>query len=491
MSWRFATRGTHRRSAFWLGTFALLSVGGSPALAAEGASLRAQVTSTMHAAARFYRDQVASHSGYVYYYSVDLKHRWGEGPATASQIWVQPPGTPTVGCAFLEAYTATGDAFYRDAAREAAKALIYGQLESGGWTNCIDFDPHGHVAQYRNGRGRGRNSSSLDDDQTQSTIRFLVRMDEALGFKDEEIHRAAQVALDALLAAQFTNGGFPQVWTGPVAPQSIKPARYPDYDWRTEGRIKDYWNKYTLNDDVCGYVAHTLIDVWRIYADARYINALRDLGDFLILAQMPQPQPAWAQQYNFEMQPIWARKFEPPAIAGDESQEVIDTLLTIYCITEDDKYLTPIPRALAYLKQSLLSDGRLARYYELQTNRPLYMQRQGGTYTLTYDDSHLPDHYVWKVPSRLEQLERRYRELRQAGPPKKTSRQHNDLAIQVRKVLTSIDAHGRWISTYRGERLVGQPKLQPNCQYIGSAVFSHNLELLSEYLITTAKQRQE
>lgn len=487
MSWRFATRGTHRRSVFWFGIFALLSVIGKPASAADGALLRAQVASTMHAAARFYRDQVASHGGYVYYYSVDLKQRWGEGRATTSQIWVQPPGTPTVGRAFLKGYTATGDVFYRDAARAAAEALVYGQLESGGWMNCIDFDPHGRVAQYRNGRGRGKNNSSLDDDQTQSAIRFLIRMDKALGFKDKEIHRAAQIALDALLAAQFTNGGFPQVWTGPVASQPITPARYPDHDWRTEGRIKDYWNMYTLNDNVCGYVAETLIDAARIYADVRYINALHDLGDFLILAQMPKPQPAWAQQYNFEMQPIWARKFEPPAIAGDESQEAIDTLLTIYSVTGDDKYLVPIPRALTYLRQSLLSDGRLARYYELQTNRPLYMRRQGGTYTLTYDDSHLPGHYVWKLPSRLEQLERRYRELRQAGPPKKTSKQHNDLPIQVQKVLTSIDAHGRWISTYRGERLVGQPKLKLNSQYIGSAVFSHNLDLLSEYLITTAK----
>jgi len=49
--------------------------------------------------ATYYREKVASHGGYVYYYFADLKERWGEGRATADTIFVQPPGTPTVGMA--------------------------------------------------------------------------------------------------------------------------------------------------------------------------------------------------------------------------------------------------------------------------------------------------------------------------------------------------------------------------------------------------------
>ena len=30
--------------------------------------------------------------------------------------------------------------------------------------------------------------------------------------------------------------------------------------------------------------------------------------------QMPDPQPGWAQQYDYDMRPMWARKFEPAAI---------------------------------------------------------------------------------------------------------------------------------------------------------------------------------
>jgi len=56
----------------------------------------------------------------------------GEIPARPSQVWVQA-GTAMVGMAFLDAYDATGDAFYLDAARKAADALIFGQHPLGGW----------------------------------------------------------------------------------------------------------------------------------------------------------------------------------------------------------------------------------------------------------------------------------------------------------------------------------------------------------------------
>ena len=437
-------------------------------------------------AATFYRSQVARHGGYVYYYSLDLRRRFGEGVASADQIWVQPPGTPTVGTAYLTAFEATGDRFYLDAATEAAEALIHGQLKSGAWTNCIDFDPHGQrVSLYRNGKGRGRNFSSLDDDQSQSAIRFLMRIDAAHSFKHPRIHEATRVALNALLEAQFDNGAFPQGWDGPS--ERNKPlihARYPDYDWRTEGRIKNHWDMYTLNDGLAGSVSKVLIEAHRTYGDERYKEALTRLGDFLLLAQLPDPQPAWCQQYGYEMYPIWARRFEPPAVASRESQDVLETLLTIHACTGNAKYLQPIPTALSYLRRSLLPDGRLARYYELRTNRPLYMQRRGKVYSLTHDDSNLPKHYGWKTESRLDEIAARYDALTQ-GPRKSIApRSAVDLATRVRSAIASLDSKGRWISTFQDEPLVGAPKFRPGDRYISSAVFSDNLRLLSEYLLS-------
>ncbi|MGC3971822.1 MAG: hypothetical protein QM775_32115 [Pirellulales bacterium] len=154
----------------------------------------------------YYREQVASHGGYVYHYSPDLSVRWGEGLATKDQIWVQPPGTPTVGFAFTSAYQATGDQAHLDAARAAARALMHGQLKSGGWTNFVDFDPASkRVGNYLRGGGhkKGNNFSTLDDGITPAALRFLMYLDYVQEFKDAELHAAVTTGLDALSLRSF------------------------------------------------------------------------------------------------------------------------------------------------------------------------------------------------------------------------------------------------------------------------------------------------
>lgn len=442
---------------------------------------RAEVAAAMKKGATFFQTQVATRGGYVYFYSPDLKQRMGEGVATETQIWVQPPGTPTVGLAYLRAFQASGDPDYLVAATQAGQALVYGQLKSGGWTNCIDFDPRGsRVSLYRNGKGKGRNYSSLDDDQTQSAIRFLMRLDQALKFRDREIHQAVETALGALLAAQFANGAFPQVWDKPV-PQdhSTVAASYPEYDWRTEGRIKNYWDMYTLNDGLAGTVSRTLREAHEIYGDQRYRAALLKFGEFLLLAQMPAPQAGWAQQYNYEMQPIWARAFEPAAVAGRETQDVLETLLVLYSETRDPRYLKAFQAGHRYLETSLLPDGRLARYYELKTNRPLYMRRTGKRYDLTHDDSELPDHYGWKADSRLADLKHNADAIVRGDS---SAEKNSPSAAEVRRIVDSLDEQGRWIDTFKGEPLVGDQKFQSGDRYLSSETFSRNLETLAAYL---------
>ena len=465
----------------------IIGLTGYSLCAAESASKK-NVIRAMRKASDYYRDQLAVRGGYVYYYSLDLQHRWGEGKAGPGQIWVQPPGTPTVGMAYLKAYQATGDQFYLEAATEAALALVYGQLKSGGWTNSVEFNPKSKLtAEYRNGKGRGKNNSTLDDGISQSAIQLLIRVDQAHQFKNQKIHESALIALDALLKAQYPVGAFPQIWTGPVAQIPGKAANFPDYDWRTEGRIKNYWDYYTLNDGLAGYVSTVLMEAYEIYQEERYRQALLKLGDFLIAAQLPAPQPAWAQQYNFEMQPIWARKFEPPAVTGGESQDVIQTLMNIYRFSGDRKYLKPIPEALAYLKKSHLPDGQLARYYELKTNRPLYMNRNGKKYSLTYDDSNLPRHYGWKIRSQWSSLHRDYQALASGKQKKAAHTANRELESQAQTILNALDDQARWISTSSGERLVGQPKFPVNSQYIASEVFSRNLVILSNYIQSLKK----
>ena len=90
--------------------------------------LQQQAKRAMRRSAEYFCQNLTSHGGYVYFYSLDRSQRWGEGLATKDQIWVQPPGTPTVGMALLDAFKATDDKFFLEAATSAAEALVYGQV---------------------------------------------------------------------------------------------------------------------------------------------------------------------------------------------------------------------------------------------------------------------------------------------------------------------------------------------------------------------------
>ena len=110
-----------------------------PLAAEDSKAERDSAQLAMRKAIGFFSEKVASHGGFLYRYSADLSKREGEGKAAVDTVWVQPPGTPSVGQAFLDAYVRTGDALALKAAKAAADCLVRGQLRSGGWTDRIDF----------------------------------------------------------------------------------------------------------------------------------------------------------------------------------------------------------------------------------------------------------------------------------------------------------------------------------------------------------------
>ncbi|OYP34181.1 pectate lyase [Rhodopirellula sp. MGV] len=395
-------------------------------------------------------EKVSTRGGYLWRYSADLSLREGEGVVESETVWVQPPGTPAVGLALTHLYQATGEQQFLDAALAAAESLRQGQMRSGGWQASIEFEPDRRKRwAYRIDpeHRKAKDQSSLDDNKTQSALLFLITLDETLRFQNEAVHEAALYGLDGLLGqGQFANGGFPQVWTDQKTVDHSAPKRQASYpnDWPREylGH-QQYWYRFTLNDHLARDTMAVLWEADRIYGDDRYRESAVRLADALLAAQMPDPQPAWAQQYNAEMQPIWARKFEPPAITTSESFGVIDTLLDVYQQTGDKKYLAPIPQALQYLKTCELNDGRVARFYELKTNRPLYFDRQ---YRLTYDDGDLPTHYGFKLNSKVDALQRRYRKIIASGPLSGVpTRRVSDQ--KVRQLIDRQREDGLWVSS--------------------------------------------
>ena len=521
-----------------------------------------EVRKALRKAAEFYVTKVANQGGCHGTYSEDLSYgRSGKGGAGPTQISTTGGTTPLVGLAFLKVWEATGDRYYLEAARAAAGAMVKGQMCTGGWDYTIELDP----AKRKNYRYRAdvdcrnqasdtrRNMTNLDNNTTQSGLRMMMRIDRALNFQDKDIHEATLYALDSLLRAQYPNGAWPQRYEKFHAPRlfPVKPANYPD-SWSRKWPGYIFYSHYTFNDDCIVNMIDVMLEAAGIYKEPRYKASAEKAGDFIILAQMPDPQPAWAQQYDAQMHPAWARSCEPPAITGRESISVMRGLILLYCETGRKKYLEPIPRAVDYLKRSAwIRDGRrvIARFYELKTNRPLYITK--GTriygprskghiskktslpfdgYEVTYSDKSVINHYSLIVGAEsLESIDAEHRRVLKADPatlrrpdklrdptPPQSAAQ---LSEKVRVVISSMDDRGAWVqqgSIGGSERLIwimpakellvrfGDKLLTlkedevlevydgttpPSRRVIASGTFAANLTLLGDYLIACRQQK--
>jgi hypothetical protein len=486
----------------------VLPLAASPGFAADTKSEAGQ---SLRRGAGFFASEVATEGGYVWRYSSDLKFRQGEGVAGPLTIWNQPPGTPAVGQAFLDAFAATNDRFYLDAARAAGGALVQGQLQSGGWFYRAELDParrrefRYRVDETAAGQTRKRstraaesgwdewkkhahddNRTILDDDVTPSAVRFLAHLDRTLGFRDQAIHETVLYALESLLKAQYPIGAWSHNYDS-LPGSHPDPGRYPvlsaslPESW-SRTWTKDFNGCYSINDRVTLNMIRTMLAAWEVYHDDRYRASAGRGGEFLIRAQLPEPQPAWAQQYDRQMHPVWDRQFEPPAVTGLESQDALEVLLVLARTTGEKRFLAPIPRALAYLKSLRLGDGRLARFYELGTSRPLYFTRD---YQITYNGDDVPDHYGFRFPSRLDAIAAEYSRLRsRAAPPEGEARPGKvtpDLEAAVRAIIAGQDRRGAWTEPGTVRDPAGR-KTAPGGGIIQSETFLKNMQTLSEFL---------
>ena len=86
---------TRREIVAWSAAGALSLMTGPLRARAADTSLADQARATLDRATAFFRS-ISTQGGYLWSYSADLSDRRGETKATASQIWVQPPGNPCV-----------------------------------------------------------------------------------------------------------------------------------------------------------------------------------------------------------------------------------------------------------------------------------------------------------------------------------------------------------------------------------------------------------
>ncbi|HEX8216307.1 MAG TPA: pectate lyase, partial [Allosphingosinicella sp.] len=393
-----------------LAAFFLLAAAWQPALSQS----RAEIERTMMRATRFMVEEVSTNGGYVWSYLPDMSRRWGEIEATPSMIWVQPPGTGTMGHLFLDAYHATGDEYYYQAAERVGSALVWGQHPSGGWNYFIDFGGEAPTRHWYETIGRNAwrmeefqhygGNATFDDAGTSEAMQFLLRL--YVEKRDPRWKPALDRAIHFVLESQYPIGGWPQ--------------RYPHSD-----TYPAYARLITFNDDVAAENIRFLVMTYQALGETRVLDAITRGMNVFLTTQLGPPQPGWALQYGLDLQPSAARSYEPNALVTHTTAANLRALMSFYRLTGETKYLARIPEALDWLESVRLPEPKQGRafptFIEIGTNRPIYVHRRGsnvvnGEYYWDYSPEATLGHYSAFRNIDIPKLRREYEALRQTSP---------------------------------------------------------------------------
>ena len=383
-------------------------------LAAEPDS--AQVLQTMKTASQFMLDKASYRGGFVWSYLPDFSRQWGELEARRSMIWMQPPGTASVGHLFLDAYHATGDEFYYKAAEQVAGAIIFAQHSSGGWNYVADFNGEASLKEWYATIGKNAwrleefhhyyGNATFDDMGTAEAAKFLLRL--YVEKLDPKYRPVLTKAIDFMLNSQYPIGGWPQ--------------RFPlMHDHPTKDHA-DYTSFITFNDDVAAENIDFLLMCYQMLAETRVREPVIRAMNVFLASQMGQPQPGWSLQYTTELVPEGARSYEPKSLHTPTTAENIQQLIRFYRMTGETKFLAPIPAALDWLDKVQFASAKAEyegrthpSFIELGTNKPLFTHRRGtnvsnGEYYVDHTPGNMLAHYKSASTIDMARLRRLYQE---------------------------------------------------------------------------------
>lgn len=495
-------------------------------------------------ATRYMVENVSTNGGYLWYYLPDFSRQCGEMEAYKTMIWLQHPGTISMGHLFIDAYRATGNPYYYQAAEKAANALIWGQSNQGGWNYMIDFAGDRSLKKWYSTIGKNGwrleefqhyyGNSTFDDDVTSDAARFLLRI--YLEKMDPAYKPVLDKAIDFILKSQYPNGGWPQ--------------RYPlRYDFNKQNH-PDYTSYYTFNDDVIWENVHFLVQCYLTLGDERFLDPIYRGMNFYLISQ--DGCGAWGQQLDLNMQTAGARTYEPAAFMPSTTFTNAMLLLKFYQYTGDRKFLARVPDAIRWLEETRLpehqttDDGRThPTFIDPQTNKPIYVHRRGsnvifGEYYTNDNDQNLLSHYGGKCHISIELLKKEYERISNLSTeeatkdsPLRTSifegngtpQSYYDLNRQqlmmpvndemVREVIEALDEQHRWLSkhafisnpyvgdgtkqeqtdryasTHVGDETDTSPYRDPSDQlYISTGEYIRNMKILINF-ITVSKSTGE
>ena len=290
-----------------------------------------------------------------------------------------------------------------DEARHVADVIVSFQTPAGGWSKNLDMS--GAV------RARGQSYTpnnlsrfpspddfdtpkdthwnyvgTLDNDATNTELHFLALVSGATPGSAGDAYRASFLrGIHYLLAAQFPNGGWPQVWP-------------------LEG---GYHDAITFNDNAVTESAETLTAVAKGARDYAFVpadlrkqaRAAADHALQCILAtqvMVKGHRTVWAQQHDaLTLAPVSGRNYEPAALSASESADVLLYLMKLP--NPSPAVVASIDAGVAWLKSAAIygqefTGGRgtpggrhleakqgagpiWARYYSITTGKPIFGDR--------------------------------------------------------------------------------------------------------------------
>jgi len=343
---------------------------------------------------------------------------------------VSPPaGSGTRGLALNRAYE-----WYSSAeALRIADIIVSFQTPAGGWSKNLDLTQHRRAPGERFALGGASQIVSaadldlpsdpdwnyvgtFDNGATTTQLCFLARVVTANSPEKADAFRKSFLrGLEYIFASQYPNGGWPQVWP-------------------LQG---GYHDAVTFNDGAMTAILELLSDVPEGRQEFAFVPAAaRDqagaglkhglacvLGTQIIEGTK---RTAWCQQYDaITLRPTSARNYEMPSLSSGESAGIMLFLMRLP--VTDSNVVAAVRAAADWFKQTGIRDrtyrrtgdegyrlvpapgsGPLwSRYYELESNRPIFGDRDKSIHdTVDEISRERRDGYAWYTSAPAAALKR-------------------------------------------------------------------------------------
>jgi PelA/Pel-15E family pectate lyase len=286
------------------------------------------------------------------------------------------------------------DWFLQEEGREALKNILSWQTKHGDWPKNKDTS-----LQPFSGDSK-KHAGTFDNGATSGELRVLAKACRVTG--NDVYKRAFLAGFDHILEAQYPNGGWPQYF-----PLSEKYHRHITFNDGTMIRLLEF-----LRDSIKGG-DFVLLDEARREAAARAID--RGVNCIVKCQVVVEGKlTVWCAQHDVKtLKPVMARSYELPSLSGAESAGILKFLMTIkdpspeviqavesgikwFETSKIEGYRYERSKTEPALTQDTSASPLWARFYEIETNRPMFCDRDGIVkYDIEEVGSERRDGYTW------------------------------------------------------------------------------------------------